>query len=121
MKGNRSTSWYETYYNLIDQRAADRTAGQPVQLDPYWATWDAFSITFRSSFGDRITRDQAVEKWDKLTQTAGVDTFLDNVFQLMWKTGYTGGVVDEKISRGLIPELAQDWAQVNIKPKTLWK
>jgi hypothetical protein len=39
----------------------------------------------------------------------------------MWKTEYTGGVVDDKISRGLIPELALDWAKVKTKPETLWE
>ena len=39
--------------------------------------------------------------------------------QLMWKTGYTGKVVDDKISQNLSAELALDWAKVPVKPPTL--
>jgi hypothetical protein len=119
LEGTAAVNWYEAYHNLIDQGAADRAAGQQVQLDPHWATWDTFSHSFRSSFGDRVTREEAVVKWDKLSQTAGIDTFLDQIVQLMWKTGYSGEVVDDKISQGLSTELALDWAKVAVKPALL--
>jgi len=37
----------------------------------------------------------------------------------MWKTGYKGEVVDNKISQGLSSELALDWAKVAAKPTSL--
>jgi hypothetical protein len=37
----------------------------------------------------------------------------------MWKTGYSGKVVEDKISQGLNAELALDWAKVDVKPDTL--
>jgi hypothetical protein len=45
LKGTAAVNWYEAYHNLIDQGGADRAAGQHVQLDPHWATWDIFSNT----------------------------------------------------------------------------
>jgi hypothetical protein len=119
LEGQVVVNWYEAYHNLIDQGAANRAAGRQVQLDPHWSSWDTFTLSFRSSFGDRVTRDEAVAKWDKLTQTAGIDAFLDKIVQLMWKTGYSGEVVDDKISQGLNAELALDWAKVAVKPESL--
>jgi len=78
-----------------------------------------FNHSFQSFFGDRVRRDEAVSKWNKLTQTAGIDAFLDKIVQLMWKTGYSSEVVDDKISQGLNMELALDWAKVAVKPDTL--
>ena len=90
-----------------------------MDLDAHWVHWESFTHAFRSLFGDRVTREEAVVKWDKLSQTSGVDTFLDKVVQLMWKTGYKGEVVDDKISQGLSSELALDWAKVAAKPASL--
>src|SRR6266566_5213762 len=112
-------NWYEANHNLIDQGAANSDAGHHVDLDAHWAHWESFTHASRSLFGDRVTREEAVVKWDKLSQTSGVDTFLDQVVQLMWKTGYKGEVVDDKISQGLSSELALDWAQVGAKPASL--
>lgn len=119
LEGQAPVNWYEAYHNLIDQGAADRAAGRQVQLDAHWTQWDTFTHSFRSSFGDRVTREEAVVKWDKLSQTAGIDAFLDQIVQLMWKTGYGGEVVDDKISQGLNAELALDWAKVAVKPASL--
>ena len=122
LEGNRPVNWYEAYHNLIDQGAADRAAGNPVdpvRLDPHWNNWNTFTNSFRSSFGDRVTREEAVEKWNRLSQTAGIDTFLDQIVQLMWRTGYTGEVVDDKISQNLNADLALDWAKVLVKPASL--
>ena len=119
LEGQAPINWYEAYHNLIDQGAANRAAGCHVELDAHWAHWESFTHAFRSSFGDRVTREEAVVKWDKLSQTAGIDAFLDQVVQLMWKTGYKGEVVDDKISQGLNSELALDWAKVAEKPASL--
>ena len=119
LEGQAPINWYEAYHNLIDQGSANRAAGCHVNLDAHWAHWESFTHAFRSSFGDRVTREEAVVKWDKLSQTAGIDTFLDQVVQLMWKTGYKGEVVDDKISQGLSSELALDWAKVAAKPASL--
>lgn len=37
----------------------------------------------------------------------------------MWKTGYEGQVVDDKISRYLLPDLGLSWALFTPKPRTL--
>jgi hypothetical protein len=60
-----------------------------------------------------------VVKWDKLSQTASINTFIDQIVQLMWKTGHSGEVVDNKISQGLSTEIALNWAQVAVKPLLL--
>jgi hypothetical protein len=83
--------------------------------------WDNISNSFRSSSGDRVTGEEAVAKWDRLSQTAGIDNLLDHIVQLMWKTGYTGEVVDDKISQNLYADLALDWAKVPVKPSTLYE
>src|SRR5260221_4732710 len=101
LEGSTVVNWYEAYHNLIDQGAANRAAGRQVQLDPHWLSWARFTFSFRQSFGDRVTREEAVAKWDRLIQTAGIDAFLDKIVQLMWKTGYSGEVVDDQISKGL--------------------
>jgi len=80
---------------------------------------DSISNSFWSSFGDRVTREKAVDKWDRLSQTAGVDNILDQIVQLMWKTGYTGEIVDNKISQNLNTDLALDWGKVLVKSPTL--
>ncbi len=119
LEGSTVVNWYEAYHNLIDQGAANRAAGRQVQLDPHWLSWARLTFSFRQSFGDRVTREEAVAKWDRLTQTAGIDAFLDKIVQLMWKTGYSGEVVDDKISQGLGADLALDWAKVAVKPDSL--
>src|SRR6266566_7997752 len=66
LEGAALINWYEAYHNLIDQGAANRAAGHHVVLDAHWAHWESFTHAFRSSFGDRVTRE-AVVKWDKLS------------------------------------------------------
>ncbi len=44
---------------------------------------------------------------------------MDKIVQLMWKTGYSSEVVDDKISQGLGADLALDWAKVAVKPDSL--
>jgi len=83
LEGTAAFNCYEASHNFIDKGPTDRAAGQHVQLDPQWATWDIFSHSFRSLFGDRVTREEAVVKWNKLPQTASRDTFLDQRVQLM--------------------------------------
>jgi len=67
LEGQILVNWYGAYHNLIDQCSANKTAGQQVQLDPYWTSWESFTNSFRTSFGDRVTREEAVSKWNKLT------------------------------------------------------
>jgi hypothetical protein len=50
--------------------------------------------------------EKVVVKWDKLSQIAGIDTFLDQIVQSMWKKGYSGNVGVHKISQGQSAELA---------------
>jgi hypothetical protein len=112
-------NWYKAYHNLIDQGAANRAAGHQVELDPHNTSWDRFTHSFQSSFDESVTKEEAVAKWDWLTQTARIDAFLDKIVQLIWKTGYFGEVVVDNISQGLNFKLALDWAKVPVKPKSL--
>ncbi|KAH0603021.1 uncharacterized protein H6S33_008025, partial [Morchella sextelata] len=89
--------WYEAYHNSIDQTSANRLAGMPMVLDQRWKRWDPFVDAFRAAFGEAISRDDV----------------------LMWKTGYEGQLVDDKIHNSLLPDLGMSWALFNPKPKSL--
>ncbi|KAH0609979.1 uncharacterized protein H6S33_012525 [Morchella sextelata] len=121
MEGEAAIRWYEAYHNSIDQASANRLAGQPVILDQRWKRWDSFVDAFRAAFGEAISRDDAVAHWNTLTHTArgGIDLFLNTIIQLMWKTGYEGQLVDDKINNSLLPDLGMSWALFNPKPKSL--
>ncbi|KAH0602643.1 uncharacterized protein H6S33_008293, partial [Morchella sextelata] len=121
MEGEAAIRWYEAYHNSIDQASANRLAGMSVQLDQRWKRWDSFVDAFRAAFGEAISRDDAVAQWNTLTHTArgGIDLFLNTIIQLMWKTGYEGQLVDDKIHNSLLPDLGMSWALFNPKPKSL--
>ncbi|KAH0613226.1 uncharacterized protein H6S33_009606 [Morchella sextelata] len=121
MEGEAAIRWYEAYHNSIDQASANRLAGMPVSLDLRWKRWDSFVDAFRAAFGEAISRDDAVAQWNALTHTArgGIDLFLNTIIQLMWKTGYEGQLVDDKIHNSLLPDLGMSWALFNPKPKSL--
>ncbi|KAH0603038.1 uncharacterized protein H6S33_008042, partial [Morchella sextelata] len=121
MEGEAAIRWYEAYHNSIDQVSANRLAGMPVTLDLRWKRWDSFVDAFRAAFGEAISRDDAVAQWNTLTHTApgGIDLFLNTIIQLMWKTGYEGQLVDDKIHNSLLPDLGMSWALFNPKPKSL--
>lgn len=90
-------------------------------LDPQWASWSQFTTSFHESFASGVLREESVVKWDKLTHTAdgGIDLCLDQVVQLMWKTGYSGAIVNDKISNNLHNDLKLESAQVASKPGEL--
>jgi hypothetical protein len=44
---------------------------------------------------------------------------LNQIVKLMWRTGNTGEVGDDKISQNLNADLVHDWAKVPVKPPTL--
>ncbi|KAH0603704.1 uncharacterized protein H6S33_007363, partial [Morchella sextelata] len=121
MEGEAAIRWYEAYHNSIDQTSTNRLAGMPVMLDQRWKRWDSFVDAFRAAFGEAISRDDAVAHWNTLTHTArgGIDLFLNTIIQLMWKTGYKGQLVDDKINNSLLPDLGMSWALFNPKPKSL--
>ncbi|KAH0614176.1 uncharacterized protein H6S33_006062, partial [Morchella sextelata] len=121
MEGEAAIRWYEAYHNSIDQASANHLAGMSVQLDQRWKRWDSFVDAFRAAFGEAISRDDAVAQWNTLTHTArgGIDLFLNTIIQLMWKTGYEGQLVDDKIHNSLLPDLGMSWALFNPKPKSL--
>ena len=121
MEGQAPVKWYEAYHNSLDQGAADRLAGHPVPLNPIFREWSTFVESFRNAFGEAISRDTAVAQWDALTHTleGGIDSFLNSIVQLMWKTGYEGTQVDDKITASLHEELGLSWALYTSKPVTL--
>src|SRR3979411_1503714 len=61
----KAHKWYKSYHLQISSKDAYRVRGIR-QLDPTFATWERFEASLRSSFGERITRDQAVREWHKL-------------------------------------------------------
>ncbi|KAH0604948.1 uncharacterized protein H6S33_004930 [Morchella sextelata] len=121
MEGEAAIRWYEAYHNSIDQTSANRLAGMPVKLNERWKHWDSFVYAFRAAFGEAIYRDDAVAQWNALTHTArgGIDLFLNTIIQLMWKTGYEGQLVDDKIHNSLLADLGMSWALFTPKPKSL--
>jgi hypothetical protein len=76
---------------------------------------------FRAAFSEAIFRDDAVTQWNALIHTArgGIDLFLNAIIQLIWKTGYEGQLMDDKIHNSLLPDLEMSWTLFNPKPKSL--
>jgi len=89
------------------------------ELDPQFASWDRFEASLRASFGERVTRAQAVRTWDRLKHKESIDDFIDELSRLMWLTGYEGEVVEDKIPQGLNDTMALEWAKVARKPYEL--
>ena len=85
-------------------------------MDPQYTSWDRFESALRSSFGERITRAQAVREWDRLRHKDSIDDFIDEITRLMWLTGYEMEVVEDKIREGLNNEMVLEWAKVPRKP-----
>ena len=92
-----------------------------MQLNPIFREWSTFVESFRNAFGEAISRDTAVAQWDALTHTleGGIDSFLNSIVQLMWKTSYEGTQVDDKITTSLHEELGLYWVLYTPKPVTL--
>jgi hypothetical protein len=118
LKGN-TAKWNEAYHLHIDSLAADYIRGRHELLDASFATWDQFVAPLRSSFGSRLTRENAVREFEKLEHSKWIDTFLDELPRLIWQTGYSDDVVKDKISRSLTKELSKDWSKVLDKPDSL--
>ena len=113
-------SWYESYHIKIDANAAQRAPGSPEDyLNPKWKEWSTFVDALRSSFSNRISREQAVTDWHLLKHTTSIDDYLDKLIRLMWRTGYKGQTVEDKLKRGLNHKLGEDWARVIRKPETV--
>jgi hypothetical protein len=55
---------YEAYHILIHQDTANRDAARLVQLDSHGLSWERFTFSIQQSFGDRVTIEEAVLKWD---------------------------------------------------------
>ena len=113
-------SWYESYYLKIDANAAQRVPGsQQDYLDPKWKEWATFVEGLRSSFLNRVSREQAVTDWHLVKHMNSIDDYLDKLIRLMWQTGYKGQTVKDKLKRGLNHKLGEDWARVIKKPETV--
>ena len=112
----KAHKWYKSYHLQISSKDAYRVRGIR-ELDPIYATWERFEASLRSSFGERITRDQAVREWHKLRHSDSIDDFIDELNRLMWMTGYEGDVVEDKLKYALNEELGKEWAKVSPKPR----
>jgi hypothetical protein len=111
----KAYKWYKSYHLQISSRDAYRVRGIR-ELDPTYASWDRFEASLRSSFGERITRDQAVREWHRLRHSDNIDDFVDEINRLMWITGYEGDIVEDKLKHGLNEELGKEWAKLAQKP-----
>ena len=78
-----------------------------------------FVEALRASFSNRVSREQAVTEWQNLKHNSSIDQYLDTLIRLMWRTGYKGAIVEDKLKRGLNARLAKDWARVVNKPETV--
>lgn len=114
----KAYKWYRSYHLHISSRDAFRVRGIH-ELDPQYASWDRFEASLRASFGERITRIQAVREWDRLKHKDAIDDFVDEITLLMWLTGYEGEVIEDKIRQGLNSEMALEWAKVSRKPQDI--
>lgn len=112
--------WYETYHLKISSQAAARL-GIPFARDPVYETWVFFEEKLRASFGSSLTREQAVLKWMRLRHTGSIDSFLDEFTRLMWKVGYSGDEVKDKLAFSLNEELGKRWSELReeVKPLTI--
>ena len=113
---DRAHKWYRAYHLQISERDATRVRG-PINLDPRYADWDRFEATFKATFGERVTREQATIEWEKLRDTSSIDDFVDEITRLMWITGYKGYTVEDKIRNVLNDVMVVEWAQVAQKPR----
>ena len=84
-----------------------------------WSQGRVFVESFRSSFATRVGREQAVYQWHELKHTDLIDDFLDSLTNLMWPTGYTEEIPNDKLNRGLNREVGLAWAQTPQKPRAL--
>ena len=57
--------------------------------------------------------------WHLLKHMNLLDDYLDKLIRLMWRTGYKGQTVEDKLKRALNHKLGEDWARVIKKPETV--
>jgi hypothetical protein len=114
-----AAKWYEAYHLHIDSLYADYIRDRHKPLDASFATWDRVVAFLRSSFGSRLTGKKAVREFEKLEHSKRIDAFLDELTRLIWQTGYSDDVVNDRISRSLNEELSKDWSKVQDKPDSL--
>ena len=115
-----TSSWYESYHLKIDANAAQRAPGSPIEyLNPKFREWSTFVEVLRSSFSNRVSREQAIMEWHLLKHTNSINDYLDKLIRLMWWTGYKGQTIEDKLKRGLNHKLGKDWARVINKLETV--
>ena len=91
-------SWYESYHLNIDTNAAQKAPSSPMEyLNPKWREWSTFIEALRSSFSNRVSREQAVTEWHLLKYTNSIDDYLDKLLRLMWRTRYKGQTMEDKL------------------------
>ena len=112
---DRAYKWYRAYHLQISSRDATRIRGD-IEPDPQYASWDRFEASLRATFGERITRKEAVREWERLRHTTSIDDFMDEITRLMWVTGFEGQQVEDKIERGLNDVMHLEWAKLPNKP-----
>ena len=62
------------------------------------ATWDCSVGSLGTSLGRRLTGEKAVHEFEKQEDLKGIDRILDVLSWLIWQTGYSDEVVEDKIS-----------------------
>ena len=74
----------ESYYLKINANAVQRVPSSPQDyLDPKWKEWATFVEALRSSFLNRVNREQVVRDWYLLKYTDLIDDYLDKLIRLM--------------------------------------
>ena len=75
-------SWYESYHLKIDANAAQRVPGSLQDyLDPKWKEWATFVEALRSSFSNKVSREQAIIDWHLLKHMNSIDDYLDKLIR----------------------------------------
>jgi hypothetical protein len=112
-------SWYEGIHPHINRHAAQRE-GIPFDKDSPYRKWSSFFDLIRTSFGQSLSRDLYVVEWERIKHQDGkIDEFLDKLGDLMWKVGYSGEAIKDKIKSGLTSSLRRSWAAVQHKPENV--
>jgi hypothetical protein len=102
---NPAKSWFKRIYPYINRHAVQRDS-IPFNNDSPYPKWSSFFDLLRTSFGQSLSQDLYVMEWEKIKHQDGkIDEFLDKLGDLMWKVGYSGEAIKDKIKSGLTSSL----------------
>jgi hypothetical protein len=115
----QAKSWDEGIDPHTNRHVAQRE-GIPFNKDSPYRKWSSFFNLIQTSFGQSLSRDLYVVEWEKIKYQDGkIDEFLAKLGDLMWKVGYSGEAIKDKIKSGLTSSLQCSWAAVQNKPENV--